>query len=92
MNMTNPMSKSSFENLQTELHSAYTQTAQDCMKNAADEIRKTELKETYDEQTPAHVTASLDCTWQRKGFASLNGIVTTISSGKCVDYEILTKN
>ena len=62
------------------------------MKNAADEIRKTELKENYAEQTPEHVTASLDGTWQHRGFASLKGIVTTISSGKWVDYEILTKN
>ena len=40
------------------------------------------------------VSASFDGTWQRRGYASLNGVLTAISieNGKCLDYECLTKN
>ena len=34
---------------------------------------------------------SLDGSWQRRGHASLHGVVTTISNGKCIDTEILSK-
>ena len=39
------------------------------------------------------VTASFDGTWQRRGYASLNGVVSCISidTGKCLAYECLTK-
>ena len=35
--------------------------------------------------------ASFDGTWQRRGFSSLNGVVSCISNGKVIDYEVLTK-
>ena len=36
---------------------------------------------------------SADGAWQRRGFASLNGVVTIIGVdiAKCIDYEVLTK-
>ena len=34
---------------------------------------------------------SADGTWQKRGHASLNGIVTLISNGKCIDNEVLSK-
>ena len=34
---------------------------------------------------------SADGTWQKRGHASLNGIVTRISNGKCIDNEVLSK-
>ena len=92
-NMPPPMSNSSYVNLQSELHVAYVNTARESMKNAADQIRKAELKQNFDLETPVNTTASFDGTWQRRGYASLNGVVTAISSGKCVDYdEVLTKH
>ena len=92
MNMPPPMSNSSYVNLQSELHVAYVNTARESMKNAADQIRKAQLKQNFDLETPVNTTASCDGTWQRRGYASLNGVVTAISSGKCVDYEVLTKH
>ena len=47
MNMNAPMSKSSFENIQSELHIAYVQSARDSMRKAAVEVRKSELKQQY---------------------------------------------
>lgn len=92
MNMPPPMSRSSFENLQSELHIAYVKTARESMKNAADDIRKGELKQDFDSETPVNTTASFDGSWQRRGYASLNGVITAISFGKCVDYEVLSKH
>ena len=42
----------------------------------------------------ADVGVSVDGTWQRKGFTSMNGVVTAISvdSGKVVDVSILSKS
>lgn len=34
---------------------------------------------------------SCDGSWQRRGYSSLNGVVTVISSGKCLDYQVLSK-
>ena len=34
---------------------------------------------------------SQDSSWQQRGHASLNGVVTTVSDGKCIDTEILSK-
>ena len=30
--------------------------------------------------------------WQKRGHASLNGVVTAIVEDKCVDYQVLTKH
>ena len=57
------------------------------MKSAADELRtvKDEIINT---------TISTDGSWQRRGFSSLNGLVTVIANdiGKCIDYRVKTKN
>ena len=47
-----------------------------------------------DDNGVCDVSAPFDGTWQRRGYASLNGVLTAISieNGKCLDYECLTKN
>nr|XP_047144770.1 uncharacterized protein LOC124818251 [Hydra vulgaris] len=41
----------------------------------------------------ADVVVSYDGTWQKRGHSSLNGVVAVIASdsGKCVDYQVLSK-
>jgi hypothetical protein len=41
----------------------------------------------------AHRGVSSDGTWQRRGYSSMNGCVTTISmdTGRCIDVEVLSK-
>ena len=39
----------------------------------------------------ANIKVSGDAAWQRTGFASLNGTVALISSGKVIDTEVLVK-
>ncbi|XP_047135810.1 uncharacterized protein LOC124812840 [Hydra vulgaris] len=43
-----------------------------------------------DENGISNVTVLCDGSWQRRGFASLNGVVTVIASdtGKCLDYRV----
>ena len=52
-----------------------------------------QLKENVDDQGITDITVSCNGTWQKRGHASLNGIVTVISSNsnKCIDYRIMTK-
>ena len=41
----------------------------------------------------ANIEISTDGAWQRRGYASLNGLVTvvTMDTNKCVDFEVLSK-
>ena len=54
------------------------------MKDAAEELCR-EVSEEYDENTVCDSAVSCDKTWQRRGLASLNGVVTAVSidTGKC---------
>ena len=67
------------------------QTARESMCKAAEEIRRGDLGAEYDNDMIVGTTASFDGSWQRRGFASLNGVVTAISHGKCVDMAVLSK-
>lgn len=42
---------------------------------------------------PRDLTVAIDGTWQRRGFSSLNGVVSvsSIDSGKILDVQVLTK-
>ena len=62
--------------------------------SAADEIRKEELKETYQPDSVADTTISAYGTWQRLGFASLNGAVTIVGNrtGKSIDFRVKSKH
>ena len=93
MNMMPPMSKTTFNDKQSKIHDAYVSVCQNSMQDAAVENRKL-LQEKFDSAAISDLDVSLDGTWQRRGYASLNGIVTAISheNGKCIDYEVLSKD
>ena len=63
------------------------------MSDASTEIKK-QLQENFDSEALSDIDVSLDGSWQRPGYASLNGVVTAISqeSGKRIDFEISSKN
>ena len=67
------------------LHPLYVTAAEEIMNKAASAVRNNESVTDIDD--------SFDGTWQRRGFASLNGVVTCIERkhDKCVDIEIKTK-
>lgn len=59
------------------------------MKNAAKEA----VSENEESSTPNQIPAAIDGTWQKRGYTSLNGVITLTSfdTGKVIDYECLTK-
>ena len=56
-------------------------------------LRKQILDE-YTEDEVCDIAVSCDGTWQRRGYASLNGVVSAISieSGKCLSHECVVNN
>ena len=93
-NMLPPMTKFAYENIKSDLYNAYLSAAQDSMKSAADEIRNLKLGKENDINDVAQCRVSLDGTWQKRGYSSLNGVVTVIAtdSGKCIDTDVLSKH
>ena len=50
------------------------------------------LKDDFVEDAVVDTCASFDGTWQKRGYASFNGVVTGMSDqGKCIDFEINLK-
>ena len=75
-----------FNTIYDNLHEGYTSVAEDSMLNVAKEIPSTE-----DIDGIKDITASFDGSWQRNGYSSMDGVVTSISEGKVIDIEILSK-
>ena len=86
MNSPPPMDSKTYRKIYDKLHGAYTESAKESMKFAAEEINV-----IPDEDGVKDVRASFDGSWQRRGFSSMNGTVACISEGKVVDYDVLTK-
>ena len=107
MNMPPPMNLNAFVKASTKLHGVYTDTAHESMKQASLEVKKSCLKQNVDTESEENIVTeetvinaetvvdtlvSFDGTWQKRGYASLNGVVTAMSSqGKCLDVEIMSK-
>ena len=89
MNISPPMTSKTFSDIQgNNVIPSYITATEVNMKNAADELRSGKKDEII------KTTISTDGSWQRRGFSSLNGLVTVIFNGigKCIDYRVKTKN
>ena len=86
MNMPTPMLKNNFQKMSNRLKLSAKHVAEESMSTAA-------AKSRGDDAT-ADIGVSVDGTWQRKGFTSMNGVITAISvdSGKVLDTAIFSKN
>ena len=94
MNMPPPMTEATFNNIITKsMHPAYVEVASNNMKDSALNLRK-QILDNYEEDIICNTAVSCDGTWQRRGYASLNDVVSAISidTGKCLAYETLVKN
>ena len=87
------MNISAYKKTEGELYEKYKKAAQGNMKEATRDVRKNKLKENFSEDQVVDIDASFDGTWQKRGYLSLNGVVTVISkdSGKCIDCRIMSK-
>ena len=82
------MAKTTFNEINSELHNAYVQTAQESIKEATKQIH---FNKTVDDSVVIDAKVSGDGAWQKRGYSSLNGVVKLISEGKCIDTEVLSK-
>ena len=87
MNMPAPLGYTAYRDNNIALAKAAKSVATNSMLAAAAELHKNSS------EAITQCAVSCDGTWQRRGHASLNGCVTTLSidSGKCLDVEILSK-
>ena len=93
MNMPPPMSVTTYNDIINSIHNNYMEVANKSMQDDAQEIRQQELKDEYSEDAIVNIDISADGTWQRCGYAPLNGAVTIIgiNNGKCLAFEALSK-
>ena len=86
MNLPKPMTSNSYEKIINKLIVATKDVAETTMQDACKELR---------EDSTGIVDAAVSCdrSWQRRGYSSLNGVVTTISmrNGKVLDIEPMSR-
>lgn len=86
MNMYS-IGNASFENLNNgEIFNAYDKVAKASMKRAANELQDKNI------DGPARKRVKIDGAWQKRGHASLNGVVTAIVEDKVVDKQAFSKH
>ena len=83
MAMKEPPHAATVSDIQKNIVDAYNNVASQSMISAANEIEG-----TWDENGICNITVSCDGAWQKRGYNSMNGIVTVISvdTGKCIYY------
>ena len=91
MNLPKPMTRCNYDKLSNLLRDAVKSVAETIMKDAAQTIRAN--INVNDDDIQVDTGVSVDGSWQRRGFSSLNGVVTVISieNGKILDTETICK-
>ena len=87
MNMAG-ISETAYRKLNQRFADAYEAGADVSMKVAASEVRALGREQI---QGNTVCQCSLDGSWQKRGHSSLNGLVTAISNGKCIDAKVYSK-
>lgn len=92
MNMPPPFNKKVYNRINELLHEAYQSVATESMQRNAKEIKDivgpcSSNNNVYD------CDISLDGTWQKRGHASLNGVVSAVSKDtkKVIDFQVMSK-
>ena len=85
------LSASSSSKLNDSLYNAYEHAASESMNEAAREIHVASEK-LANVPSIALTKCSLDGSWQKRGHSSLNGVVTAIVDGKCIDHMVMSKH
>ena len=90
MNHPPPMTEKNYRKLSTVFRNSVKHVAETVMKDAALDIHKQNHDVTIDNVVDTGV--SVDGTWQKRGFTSLNGAVAAISieTGRVLDVEVMT--
>ena len=76
----------SYKNINNAVFDAYESVAEESMRKVALHIKEDKsAKKHPDNPSVKLCDVSIDGTWQRRGYSSLNGVVTTVSHEKCLD-------
>ena len=91
--MPPPFSHSTYDATVGEIQQPYLDTMNDSMLNAAKNVISKSDDVDNEEQGTSDCDVSLDGSWQRRGYASLNGFVSAIErvTDKVVDVDVMTK-
>ena len=90
MNMPKPMTRNNYDKMNIYIKTAAKKVAEDTMNDALLELKQ---KRGVNPTDIIDISASLDGSWQRRVFSSLNGNVAAISMeiGKVIDTEPMSK-
>ena len=83
------LSEPSYRNIISHLHKAYNNVASNSIVKAVGEIKLNPENKTHLGITTCRV--SVDGSWKKRRFSSLNGYVAAINHGKCIDVNVMTK-
>ena len=82
----------SYKNINNAVFDAYESVAEESMRKVALHIKEDKsAKKHPDNPSVTLCDVSIDGTWQRRGYSSLNGVVTAVSHGKCLDRHVMSK-
>ena len=87
MNLPKPMTASNYDKIVNRLNVAAKEVANETMRDASEDLLS-KSKDPNDD-TVIDTAVSSDGSWQKKGYSSLNGVVTVI--GKILDIEPMTR-
>jgi hypothetical protein len=92
MNMPFSIAFTTYKKINKNLYCAYEKSAEKSTKKAADEVRQIiNINACSNDIVDCHI--SIDETWQKRGYSSLNGVVSAISKDnkKVLDYYTMSK-
>ena len=86
MNVPPPVTPKNHHALANKLKDAARTVAEASMSASADEAKQND--------GTTDISVSMDGTWQKRGFSSLNGVVVAVSTSdfKVLDVEIMSRN
>ena len=86
MNIPPPVTKNNYSTIANKLRDSARTVATDSMSASAEEAKQNEAT--------SDISVSVDGTWQKRGFSSMNGVVVAVSTTniKVLDVEIMSRN
>ena len=90
MNM-HGLSLPGYANIKKDMTIAYEIAANASMERAAEKVHNQAGHNVPMDPSIALCDVSVDGTWQKRGHNSLNGVVTAICNGLCVDRHVMSK-
>ena len=92
-NIPNALNRKAYKDCAKVVKEAYCKTAHVSMLAASNELLAQRFGDESTDDSVANIEISTDGAWQRRGYASLNGLVTVVAmdTNKCVDFEVLSK-